>query len=166
MFRGEADEAPDTVPGDVVVVLQQNQHEVFHRDGANLIIEKKILLAEALCGFAFHIKHLDRRTLVVKSDPNVVYKPGDVKAIMNEGMPIRSNPMLRGNLYIKFSIGTSRRVRSRLCICVLESVMSHLAFEFLLLYWFLSRLSLPRSLSLCASLPAPLCSLPRVWLAD
>ena len=107
LFRGEADEAPDTVPGDVVVVLQQNQHEVFHRDGANLIIEKKILLAEALCGFTFHIKHLDRRTLVVKSDPNVVYKPGDVKAVMNEGMPIRSNPMLRGNLYIKFSIGTT-----------------------------------------------------------
>jgi DnaJ-class molecular chaperone len=129
------------VPGDVVVVLQQNQHEVFHRDGANLIIEKKILLAEALCGFAFHIKHLDRRTLVVKSDPNVVYKPGDVKAIMNEGMPIRSNPMLRGNLYIKFSIGTSRGVRLRPFLSVvLESVLRCLVFEFL----FCTRFNLTR----------------------
>jgi DnaJ family protein A protein 2 len=55
---------PDTVPGDVVVVLQQTDHAVFKRDGPNLIMEKKITLVEALCGFTFYIKHLDRRTLV------------------------------------------------------------------------------------------------------
>ena len=95
---------PDTIPGDVIVVLQQNEHETFKRDGANLIVERKILLSEALCGFTFHLKQLDRRTLVVKSDPSMVYAPGCVKAIMNEGMPNRNNPMLRGNLYFKFTI--------------------------------------------------------------
>ncbi len=34
----------------------------------------------------------------------MVYCPGDVKAILNEGMPSRNNPMQRGNLYVKFTI--------------------------------------------------------------
>ena len=32
-FRGEADEAPGTEPGDVVVVLQEQPHSVFRREG-------------------------------------------------------------------------------------------------------------------------------------
>jgi DnaJ family protein A protein 2 len=95
---------PDTVPGDVVVVLQQSEHSTFKRDGPNLIMEKKIALVEALCGFSFYVKHLDRRTLVVRSEPGIVYTPGDVKAVLSEGMPSRNNPMLKGNLYIKFVI--------------------------------------------------------------
>jgi len=56
-FHGEADESPDTVPGNVVVVLQQKDHDVFERKGADLYMRKHISLVEALTGFSFPIHH-------------------------------------------------------------------------------------------------------------
>jgi len=39
-FDGEADEYPDILPGDIIFVLQQKQHEVFEREGINLYMKK------------------------------------------------------------------------------------------------------------------------------
>jgi DnaJ family protein A protein 2 len=99
---GEGDQAPDTTPGDVVLVLQQSEHPVFKRDGDDLIMHKKISLYEALCGFQFPVTHLDGRTLLVKS--NSVVKPGDKKSVPNEGMPHFRNPTERGQLVIVFDV--------------------------------------------------------------
>jgi len=103
-FRGEADEAPNTVSGDVIVVLQQKEHPVFKRDGPNLFMKKAITLQEALCGFKFTITHLDGRVLLVKSDDATVYTPGSYKAVKDEGMPQVKNPYQRGSLYIEFDV--------------------------------------------------------------
>jgi len=103
-FKGEGDEAPNTIPGDVVVVLQQQEHGTFRREGPNLYMKKSLVLQEALCGFQFVITHLDGRQLLVKSDPNVVYTPGVFKAIKDEGMPQVKNPYVRGSLYVEFEV--------------------------------------------------------------
>ena len=50
-FRGEADQAPGTVAGDIVFVMQEKEHAVFQRKGVNLIMQKTVSLVEALCGF-------------------------------------------------------------------------------------------------------------------
>ncbi|GMH27010.1 hypothetical protein Nepgr_028853 [Nepenthes gracilis] len=60
-FPGEADEAPDTVTGDIVFVLQQKDHSKYKR--------------KALCGFKFVLTHLDGRQLLIKSNPREVVKP-------------------------------------------------------------------------------------------
>lgn len=104
VFAGEADEAPDMIPGDVVVVLQSSEHTVFKRDGSHLFLKKQISLVEALTGFQFTVPHLDGRTLLVKSDPNMIVKPGDIKAIKDEGFPQLKNPYIRGNLYVEFDV--------------------------------------------------------------
>ncbi|KAL6213033.1 hypothetical protein ACLB2K_018248 [Fragaria x ananassa] len=52
-FPGEADEAPDTVTGDIVFVLQQKEHPKFKRKGDDLFYEHTLSLMEALCGFQF-----------------------------------------------------------------------------------------------------------------
>jgi DnaJ family protein A protein 2 len=49
-FEGDADEAPGTVAGDVVVVLQQLEHATFKRDGNHLFYKAKVTLLEALTG--------------------------------------------------------------------------------------------------------------------
>jgi DnaJ family protein A protein 2 len=103
-FKGEADEAPDTVPGDVVVVLQVQEHSSFRREGPNLFMKKKIHLVEALTGFSFKVTHLDSRVLVIRSNPGSIVKPGDIKAIREEGMPLVKNPYARGSLYIEFDV--------------------------------------------------------------
>jgi len=102
-FKGEADEAPNTIPGDVIVVLQQTDHSLFKRDGPNLFLKKTITLQEALCGFQFTITHLDNRILLVKSE-EIVYTPGSFKAIKDEGMPQVKNPYARGSLYVEFDV--------------------------------------------------------------
>ena len=51
VFQGEADEAPGTVPGDIVFVVQEKEHPTFKRKGTDLFLEKDITLVEALCGF-------------------------------------------------------------------------------------------------------------------
>ena len=47
-FTGEADQAPGVEPGDIVLLLQEKEHEVFQRDGNDLHMTYKIGLAEAL----------------------------------------------------------------------------------------------------------------------
>jgi DnaJ family protein A protein 2 len=103
-FQGEADEAPDTVTGDIVFVVQQKDHPKFKRKGDDLFVEHTLLLTEALCGFQFILTHLDGRQLLIKSSPGEVVKPGQFKAINDEGMPSYQWPFMKGNLYIHFSV--------------------------------------------------------------
>mmetsp|Transcript_65289 Transcript_65289/g.116382 ORF Transcript_65289/g.116382 Transcript_65289/m.116382 type:complete len:521 (+) Transcript_65289:92-1654(+) len=74
-FREMADEHPDADTGDVVFVLKQQEHAEFKRRGADLFIERKISLVEALCGFEMELKHLDGRTLLIKTAPGDIVKP-------------------------------------------------------------------------------------------
>lgn len=103
VFHGEADEAPDTEPGNVIVVLQQKKHNLFNREGRHLIMTKKLSLRESLCGFEFIIDHLDGRQLLVKSEPNRVYQHGSTIMIAEEGMQDISG-YDRGNLYIEIEV--------------------------------------------------------------
>ncbi|KAL9254027.1 DnaJ protein homolog ANJ1-like protein [Drosera capensis] len=103
-FPGEADEAPDTVTGDIVFILQQKEHPKFKRKGEDLFYEHTLSLREALCGFKFVITHLDGRQLLIKSNPGEVVKPDQFKAIDDEGMPIYQRNFMRGKLYIHFTV--------------------------------------------------------------
>lgn len=103
-FQGKADDAPGAEPGDVVVALAQAEDEVFKRKENDLIMEKKLTLSEALTGFCFTVKHLDDRSIVIKSSPGEIIKEGDVRTVVGEGMPRMNNPLIKGNLHIKFSV--------------------------------------------------------------
>jgi len=104
VFTGEGDQSPDIVPGDIVVVLQQKEHDRFKRDGDDLLMEHTLTLVEALTGFEFFIPHLDGRVLRVKSAPGEIVNPGDIKCIFNEGMPIYKTPYEKGRIIIQFTI--------------------------------------------------------------
>ncbi|KAL9266084.1 DnaJ protein-like protein [Drosera capensis] len=103
-FTGEADEAPDTITGDIVFILQQKENPKFKRKGDDLFCEHTLSLTEALCGFQFVLTHLDNRQLIIKSQPGEVVKPDQFKAINDEGMPMYQRPFMKGKLYIQFSI--------------------------------------------------------------
>ncbi|KAL9642315.1 hypothetical protein ABK040_007313 [Willaertia magna] len=106
VFEGEADEAPGIMAGDIVFVVSEQPHPLFkrrangNRSGSHLVMKKKINLLEALTGFEFVIPHLDGRKIIAKSKG--VIKPGDVKQVDNEGMPLKGNPFVKGNLFIEF----------------------------------------------------------------
>ncbi|KAF9164974.1 Type I HSP40 co-chaperone [Actinomortierella ambigua] len=103
VFNGEGDQAPGTVPGDVVIVLEQREHDRFKRSGDDLYYNAKIDLVTALAGGKIQIPHLDDRILIVEILPGEVIKPGDLKAVMGQGMPTERHHD-HGNLYIQFEI--------------------------------------------------------------
>lgn len=103
-FADEADEAPGTIPGDVVFVIQEKEHEVFKRKGSDLLMVEHLTLSECLCGFTRVITHLDGRKLVVTVEAGSVTKPDQVKCINGEGMPIHGSPFSKGKLFILFKV--------------------------------------------------------------
>lgn len=42
---------PDTIPGDLIFVVQEKEHSVYTRKGADLFMKKTIPLVDALIGF-------------------------------------------------------------------------------------------------------------------
>jgi len=103
-FHKEANESPGYVPGDVVIVLEEQESKTFKRNGVHLHMKKSISLMEALGGFKFTIRHLDNRLLVISSRAGVIYRPGYIEAIRDEGMPVLRDPFSFGNLYIQFEV--------------------------------------------------------------
>jgi DnaJ family protein A protein 2 len=103
-FSGEADEVPGTLPGDVIIVVQQKEHETFKRKGADLVVMMEVSLTEALCGFTRVITHLDGRQLQIDVPAGEVTKHDSVKMIKGEGMPQHGNIFNKGGLFVHFSV--------------------------------------------------------------
>jgi DnaJ family protein A protein 2 len=102
VFPGEAGtESPDVPPGDLIFILEQQQHPTFRRVRDALIMEKTIPLYEALCGTSFQVPTLDGRTLDVYSDG--VITPGSWACVRGEGMPVLGRST-KGDLYIHFTL--------------------------------------------------------------
>ena len=51
-----------------------------------------IQLVEAPCGFQKPISTLDNRIIVITSHPGQIVERGDIKCVLNEGMPIYRRP--------------------------------------------------------------------------
>jgi DnaJ family protein A protein 2 len=110
VFRNKADEKPNTEAGHLNFIVQEKQHELFKRKGADLLVTKALSLNEALCGFEWKITHLDKREVIIKSKPGEIIKAEAdsqrpfVKIVPNEGMPSRGNPFVKGDLYVLFTV--------------------------------------------------------------
>ncbi|NXE57671.1 DNJA1 protein, partial [Casuarius casuarius] len=105
-FHGEGDQEPGLEPGDIIIVLDQKDHPTFTRRGEDLVMCMDIQLVEALCGFQKPITTLDNRTIIITSHPGKCHtvKHGDIKCVMNEGMPIYRRPYEKGCLIIEFKV--------------------------------------------------------------
>lgn len=75
-FRGEGDQMPDVMPGDVVFEIEQKPHDRFTRKGDDLFYQAEIDLLTALGGGHFGIEHLDDRWLTITIAPGEVITPG------------------------------------------------------------------------------------------
>lgn len=101
VFKGEADEHPDIIPGDIIFVIQVINNNGYIRNGRNLYYKQKITLEQALCGTTFTIKTLDNRYLECYTDE--IIKPNQKMKINDEGFKIKDTN-LKGDLIIEFEI--------------------------------------------------------------
>jgi len=103
-FTEEGDQEPGLEPGDIIIVLDEKPHELYKRNGMDLIMKMDISLRESLCGFKKIINTLDDRALIIQTIPGEVIKTGDFKSIQGEGMPQYRNPFEKGRLIISFNV--------------------------------------------------------------
>lgn len=104
VFHGEGDEFPGAETGDVVVVVDLQEHKQFKRKGADLLFEKKISLAEALTGVDFHFQHLDGKKIRVKSKAGNVIKPNSLMTLKDMGLPFHKKSFEHGHMFILFRV--------------------------------------------------------------
>jgi len=104
VLHGEGDQEPGVQPGDIIIVVDEKPHPIYKRSTHDLVMQMDLELVESLCGFQKSIETLDQRQLLITAIPGEVMKPGEVKCIMNEGMPIQGNPHDKGKLIIQFNV--------------------------------------------------------------
>jgi len=104
VYTGEHDEYPGVMAGDLHIRIKVDPHPVFKRVGADLWVNKKITLLEALTGFYFEIEHLDKRKITVTTAPGDIISAGEKKVIIGKGMPFFNDRLSHGNLIIQFEI--------------------------------------------------------------
>uniref|UniRef100_A0A8D2CMZ2 DnaJ homolog subfamily A member 1 n=1 Tax=Sciurus vulgaris TaxID=55149 RepID=A0A8D2CMZ2_SCIVU len=111
-LHGEGDQEPGLEAGDIIIVLAQKDHAVFTQ-GEDLFICMDIQLVEALCGFLKPISTLFffffgywelNSGPFITSHPGQIVKHGDIKCVLNEGMPIYRRPCEKGRLIIEFKV--------------------------------------------------------------
>jgi DnaJ family protein A protein 2 len=103
-FAGQANEAPGSQAGDVVVILVEVPHAVFTRSQQDLLMVQKVTVYDALFGVKFPVAQLDGRILIVETAPGTVLTADAVKVVPGEGMPVKGDPFHKGSLYISFNV--------------------------------------------------------------
>lgn len=93
--------------GDLYVVIYVKEHEIFHRDGANLYLEQPISPAQATLGDSITIPTMEAET-VLKLHASTQH--GEILKIKNEGMPYLNSPSQRGDLFVKIEIAVPKNL--------------------------------------------------------
>jgi len=78
------------------------------------MIEKEILLAEALTGVQFTITHLDGKKVSISSEKGSVVKPNSLMTVKELGMPFFKTSYQSGNLFILFKVVFPEKVDEKL----------------------------------------------------
>lgn len=101
-FPDKGNEQVNQLPADLVFVIDEKPHDLFKRDGNDLITSTKVTLAEAIGGTTVSVNTLDGRNLPVGVTD--IVSPGYELVVPGEGMPIAKEKGNRGDLKIKFDV--------------------------------------------------------------
>jgi len=72
-------------------------------NGTDLITEHTLTLTEALLGWQFAFRHMDKR-IVIAEGKDPILSASEVVFVEGEGMPFPGQKSVKGNLYIKLNI--------------------------------------------------------------
>ena len=106
--RGEGHSAPrGGVNGDLLIVIEEQAHSQFKREGENLFYTRVISVTDAILGCEITIPCLDG-PYKLKLDPGT--QSGTVERLRGKGMP-SVNGYGKGDLYVKILVWIPRKLR-------------------------------------------------------
>ena len=103
-IAGKGNEHPEYRTGDLIVIVQIENHNLFKRAKNDLILEKSIALIEALSGFELNLKHLNGQDVTIKTNPGDIIQHKAARRIPDLGMPKYKEGFAYGDLIIVFDI--------------------------------------------------------------
>lgn len=95
---------PGKLPGDIHIRVTTRPHSTFERNENDLIVKRRISLVDALTGFQFPITILNGVEIMVQCHSIIDSGANSTKRIINEGLPHRGNPGIRGSMVFQFEI--------------------------------------------------------------
>jgi DnaJ family protein B protein 11 len=101
-FVAEGEPHLDGEPGDLILKIKTQPHQMYERREDDLYTNVTISLQDALTGFTMEITHLDGHKVSIVRDK--ITWPGARIRKKGEGMPNYDNNNLHGTLYITFDV--------------------------------------------------------------
>jgi DnaJ family protein A protein 2 len=101
LLSNRGNENADGIRGDVKVTFIVEDHPLFKRTGLDILIEKKISLKDALCGFVFDIEHVNGKKFSFNSSSGNIIRDGLIKTIPKLGLHCGNEC---GNLNVLFRV--------------------------------------------------------------
>ncbi len=94
--------------GDLYVKVHVKPHAVFHKEGANLVMQLPVKLTDALLGSTVSIETIEGKTLEVKIP--AMKQPEETLRIRGRGVAVREG---RGDLLIRVSVALPHKLSAR-----------------------------------------------------
>ena len=85
----------------IILVISEEEHDIYTRQNNDLIIEKKIKLGDAICGVKYEFKHINGEVLYINEDK--VITGNEKRTLKNYGMPVKDSNS-RGDLIIIYNV--------------------------------------------------------------
>lgn len=109
-FEGQSHEQPGMKAGDVIIILKEQPHTTYKRDGDNLYLNTTISLRDALLGFKKKIGRLDNESSFTLSRRDTVTQPSFVQVVPGEGM--KKIDGSTGDLFVTYQVILPARLSS------------------------------------------------------
>ena len=107
VFDLEADESPDTLPGDIILRIINAEHPVFTRHKSkpeDLVAMQTLSLFESLTGFQRILPHLDGHEIHIFRDASKITAHNETITMKGEGLPLQNVPSEMGDLQVRFNV--------------------------------------------------------------
>ena len=93
--------------GDLLLIINEQPHPVFTRDGNNLIVEQHIQFSQACLGSEVNVKSLDHKDLKVKIPAGI--QPQAKLRLKGHGLPAGKTGG-RGDIFVKIMVDIPKKL--------------------------------------------------------
>jgi len=101
VLRDKGNVISEQSKGDIKINILIQNNTAFKRVGLDLVLEKNISLKEALCGFAFELKHLNGKSYTLNNNKGSIITPEYKKVYPGMGLKRGEHT---GNMVILFHV--------------------------------------------------------------